>query len=211
MKSHARSFCALRVDCFAPFAIACRPSIPRRPRCEAVAGLTTTDVNQRPNAGRRGFAGGLILRPHRHRSLLLSQHRPRRRRLPLRRRVEPKQKSQAATPAASGQLSLRESGSLRLSRRGAPLGHLRPVAGLDPDASSWAKARAASPAPEAGRSCWTGANARAGCSIRCARTHKPQNASLPRAEGVFRVANKRHPPSALADWCGAVPRVSRRV
>ena len=111
MKAHARSFCALRVDCFAPFAIACRPSIPRRPRCQAVAGLTATDVNQRPDAGRRGFAVGLILRPHRHRSLLLSQRRPQRRRLPPRRRVEPRQKSQAATPAASGQLSLRGSSS----------------------------------------------------------------------------------------------------
>ena len=71
-----------------PVWMACRPSIPRRPRCQAVAGLTTTDVNQRPNAGRRGFAVGLILRPHRHRSLLLLEHRPRRRRLPLHRRVE---------------------------------------------------------------------------------------------------------------------------
>ena len=35
-------------------------------------------------------------------------------------------------------LLVRESGRLRLSRRGAGLGHLTPVAGLDPDASSWA-------------------------------------------------------------------------
>ena len=66
-------------------------------------------------------------------------------RLPLRELVDPKQKSPAGSNRPSRRLRVRESGSLRLPRRGVPLGHLRPVAGLDPDASSWARGAACDP------------------------------------------------------------------
>ena len=62
----------------------------------------------------------------------------------------PERKRQSARCRHTKLPDLRESGSLRLSRRGARLGHRRPVAGLDPDASFWAIPKARRGSREAG-------------------------------------------------------------